>query len=86
MENVILKLKYKTMSDKYWDDHPNNPINDRTEFDKESWCVSCESKERYDGGDICDNCYFENYSECCGAELVGELKDIGICPECKEHI
>ena len=46
------------MSDKYWDDHPNNPINDRTELDKESWCVSCESKERFDGHDICDECYF----------------------------
>ena len=81
MKKILL-----TVSDKYWDQHPNNPINDRTEFDKKSWCVSCESKERFDGHDICDDCYFENYSECCGEELVGELKDIRICPECKEHI
>ena len=70
------------MSDKYWDDHPNNPINDRTDID---WCKNCQSNEIEDE-DLCHECLSENYSECCGAELVGELKDIRICPECKDHI
>jgi len=24
-------------------------------------------------------------SDCCGAPMTGEMIDVGICPECKEH-
>ncbi len=24
-------------------------------------------------------------SDCCGAEATGEMEDVGICPDCKEH-
>lgn len=24
-------------------------------------------------------------SDCCGAKAFGELTDLGICPDCKEH-
>lgn len=26
-----------------------------------------------------------NVSDCCGAEMTGEMVDVGICPECHEH-
>ena len=25
------------------------------------------------------------FSECCGASMTGEMVDVGICPDCKEH-
>ena len=70
------------VSDKYWDHHDSNPINDKEET---NWCKNCQSfliKE----DELCHVCINENYSECCGTELTGEYMDIRICPQCKEHI
>lgn len=70
------------MTDKYWDHHDSNPINDKTDA---NWCKNCQSFEVIED-ELCHVCINENYSYCCGAELTGVLKDIQICPECKEHI
>jgi DnaJ-class molecular chaperone len=37
---------------------------------------------------VCQTCDGQgtfNTSSCCGAEMYGEMTDIGICPECREH-
>jgi hypothetical protein len=68
--------------DDYISNDSNNPINNKDDID---WCIKCQSNEVYDN-DLCRECLYKNHSECCGAELIGEYKDIGICPECKDHL
>lgn len=36
----------------------------------------------------CDTCQGTgklSISECCGAEMDGEMQDVGICPDCHDH-
>ncbi len=49
------------MSDNYWDQHPNNPINDKTDI---KWCKMCQSNEVEDGSfnSLCEECW-EKYSK-----------------------
>ena len=70
------------MSDKYWENHDSNPINDKEDT---NWCNSCQSFEIVDNN-LCDVCINENYSRCCGAELTGGAKDLQRCPECKDSL